>query len=490
VRLASRVLGLARSAPGLLALLCVVSCGGRAGSNGPEGHVAGLSGSAGQSGGADGGGIGGGGADGGGIGGGGADGGGAGGKAAGGGQSGGGSSGGSSTGGDGAAGGSGAPACPNPPCPASIVSEFESAAYDSLRKHVRFEITVATYDRTSDTLTAPYDQWSEDPTAIPNKPQFRTALDDAWQWVNAPDRLTNFRGQPNAAVTENGGADANQSEPTDQPRYFLPLADGWQIYIEWVAHSIALDRKGELAWSLQELLSQDEALVRNLLNAAEMMTRRNAPGLEVGFHTPYHNNFLGLPFSEYLGGTIPGRPRYTYAFLLKNNLVGATRLESIELLIDWAKRLVHFYGAETREVAIEHWGHPYPPTVEDVAEGTVRAGDTEPQHWTMGCPGTVAFMKSVLRAINIPVQIPMMCGHSPASFPSEGLFMDHGDDPYNLSFQASSCPASHLLIDRATFLQRFVHDYNLDDSAICDATPPPVGRQVSDAELAACPAGN
>jgi hypothetical protein len=368
------------------------------------------------------------------------------------------------------------------------VSEFESAAYASLREHVRFEITLATYDRTSDTLTAPYDQWSEDPATIPNKPQFRAALDDAWRWVNAPDRLTNFRGQPNAAVTANGGADANQSSPTDQPRYFLPLADGWQVYIEWVAHSIAVDRKGELPWSLKELASQDGALVRNLLNAAEMMTRRNVLGLELAFHTPYHNNFLGLPFSEYLGGTIPGRPRYTYAFLLKNNLIGATRVQTIESLIDWSRRLYHFYGAETREVATEHWGHPYPPTVEDVVEGTVRAGDTEPQHWTFGCHGTVAFMKSVLRAVNIPVQIPMMCGHAEASFPSEGLFLDHGDDPYNLALQASSCPASHLLIDRATFLQRFVHDYNLDDSAICDAIPAPVGREVSDAELALCPA--
>lgn len=384
------------------------------------------------------------------------------------------------------AGTGGTDTCGQEPCPSSLVSEFESADYARLRAHVRFLTSVAAYDRTNDALTTPYDEWSEDPTQIPNKPELRVALSEAWDWLRDTNRFDDLRDQAKTAMTDRGGVEDNIAGPTDTPRYNVPLRHGWSIYIQWVAHSIAVDRTGDLPWTLQDLLEQDEALVSTLLNAAEMMTRRNYADLEIRFQTDYHNNFLNLPSSQYLGMTIPGMPRYTFRFLSQSDLILGDQLQSIQALMDWSRRLVHFYGASTREVATEHWGHPYPPTVQHLIEGTIRAGETEIRHWTMGCHGTVGFWKAVLRAINIPVRIPLMCQHALASFPGEGLFVDHGDDVYNLKFAASSCDTSHLLIDEMTLVERFVYQLNHNDATVCNAVPSPVGRQVTEAELALC----
>lgn len=395
----------------------------------------------------------------------------------------GGSSSGGSTGGLGTGGGA---ECGQEPCLASLVEEFEHRSYDAVRSHVSFLTSVAPYDRSDDSLSTPYDEWSEDPSQIPNKPALRAALEEAWTWIRSVDRSENFLGQRHTIMTERGGVEEASAEPNDKPRYYLPLEDGFDVYVAWVAHAVALDRTGLLPWTLADLASQDGSLARNLLGASSMMTRRDVPGLELRFHTSYHGNFLGLPFSEYLGDSLPGMPRYTFTFLEESGLIKSTRRETIEALLDWAGQLVHFYGAATREVALEHWGHPYPPTVEQMVEGTVRDGESLASHWTLGCHGTTGFLKAVLRAANIPVQIPAICGHAMAAFPSEGLFLDHGDNPYNSTFSESGCSAAHLLIDEQTFLSRVVYETNHDDDAVCAAESSPVGRQVRADVIATC----
>jgi hypothetical protein len=40
-------------------------------------------------------------------------------------------------------------------------------------------------------------------------------------------------------------------------------------------------------------------------------------------------------------------------------------------------------------------------------------------------------------------------------FLTEGTYLDHGDNPYNLGFKASMLPASDLLIDDATYTAWF-----------------------------------
>jgi len=50
-----------------------------------------------------------------------------------------------------------------------------------------------------------------------------------------------------------------------------------------------------------------------------------------------------------------------------------------------------------------------------------------PQHWTAGCWGTSAFLRSLLRAVNIPV-LPMTsgCGHKVPYFMAYGPSLANG----------------------------------------------------------------
>jgi hypothetical protein len=170
----------------------------------------------------------------------------------------------------------------------------------------------------------------------------------------------------------------------------------------------------------------------------------------------------------------------------QNEIIQESRLDSIKAMLDWGANLVHFYGSATRENALAHWGHRYFPTVELVINGTVRDGESELRHWTMGCYGTSFFIKDVLRAINIPVRVPFICEHAEMAFVSEGLFVDHGDNPYNSNYTGSQCGADHLLIDAATFAERFGRQVNHNDASTCEASPTPVGYQASDEGIASC----
>jgi len=52
-------------------------------------------------------------------------------------------------------------------------------------------------------------------------------------------------------------------------------------------------------------------------------------------------------------------------------------------------------------------------------------------------------------------------------FMSEDLYMDHGDDPYNLNVTSSTAPSLDLLISSATWRSRFTSDETvniLDDN--------------------------
>jgi hypothetical protein len=68
-----------------------------------------------------------------------------------------------------------------------------------------------------------------------------------------------------------------------------------------------------------------------------------------------------------------------------------------------------------------------------------------PHHWTAGCWGTSAFLLWVLKVVNIPVNQVTVGSHATAWFVSEGMYLSHGDDPYNAVSKAGY-PATDLLI--------------------------------------------
>lgn len=165
----------------------------------------------------------------------------------------------------------------------------------------------------------------------------------------------------------------------------------------------------------------------------------------------------GIDPERTLGSGSPATPVYAYNFLVSNNIVTDTHEGTIHNLLDWFRSNgTHFYGGYTWQNVHEHWGFYGMTPAQAVMNGTTRVGESSPQHWTAGCHGTNSFIKSVLKVVNIPVQLLYICGHSVAYFPSIDRYMDHGDNPYNLNVSGQpSKDISGVLIDSATFTARF-----------------------------------
>jgi hypothetical protein len=374
--------------------------------------------------------------------------------------------------------------CSTDVCPFSSAGMFQRAGgYEAVKRQMKWQFQGAAYDLSSDAIKKAWVDWSDDPAVIPNKRDFLLALNDASSWLAKSDRFTNFRGQPDSALTATGDGAETETDDNGSPRYFIKYEDAWRLYTWWIAHNVAVDLRREVPWRLDDLATSDETLLAPLFDSTEMMHRRLTG--DVGLGGGPHNNYHDKPWSSYHGWNIIGTPRFTYRFLVQNDIIQSSRLTSIESMLDWGGNMAHFFGSATRSNALAHWGHRYFPTVEKIIEGTTLTGESSPRHWTMGCHGTAFFMKDVLRAINIPVRVPFICGHAEIAFVSEGLFVDHADDPYNSNYTGSQCTAEHLLIDAETFASRFGRQVNHDD-AECYASPNPVAFQVTDEGISVC----
>ena len=81
-------------------------------------------------------------------------------------------------------------------------------------------------------------------------------------------------------------------------------------------------------------------------------------------------------------------------------------------------------------------------------------------HWTAGCHGTNWFFIHLLRAVNIPAEYIRWSGHATPHFPSEAMYLSHGDDPYNgLGLYSppfpEPFPTSEILIPESKYTQWF-----------------------------------
>jgi hypothetical protein len=207
---------------------------------------------------------------------------------------------------------------------------------------------------------------------------------------------------------------------------------------------------GHFPWSV---LSYSAEQLQVLFDSTAIMSRTPHGTFTLCSGNPEHPNYVKR--KDNLGGSLIAPPRYTYAFLIKNNLVGTTRLDTIAKVLQWiSNHLVHFFGAANYGNMDANWQYRGIPPITRVIEGTTSsvAGSFPAfQHWTAGCHGTTGFLRNVLRAANIPVQIVRICDHGLCYFMTENLYLDHGDDPYNLDFKSTGLPAVDLLIDEATY---------------------------------------
>ena len=254
----------------------------------------------------------------------------------------------------------------------------------------------------TDNLLRPYGEW---PRALREK------------LVLAIDQLLGEgTGLPDVAINR-----AAKFLDDDSPTItILSKEDAEDLYVANVANSLLLEMVGAVPWSLDELSERELEL---LLSSQ-------------GFFFGYRSHFSATGYGV-AGSTAPAPPELIREFLAAKNIVGGSRYETIVTLIDWARyRLYHYIGHGTAKNAEAHWHHRGKAPLARILTGTttttlcVWGEDSCHYHWTAGCHGTNWFFIHMLRAVNIPVEYVTWGGHAVPSFPSEGLYLSHGDDPY------------------------------------------------------------
>jgi len=224
------------------------------------------------------------------------------------------------------------------------------------------------------------------------------------------------------------------------PESDLDPNDAFNIYIGYVALSLAAEIYKWVPWGLHDYDSNEEAM-QALLNSSRVF------GLSTS---------TGFVFLSVWDAT-PGNAINTFKFLKTNNLIGPTRIDTIGRVLDWARNnLEHFDGTFTPQYFFYNWQYWGYPPVSRVIAGTPDLDPQypglalQPRHWTAGCWGTTAFLLWVLRVVNIPVEQVGVGGHAAPWFVSENLYLSHGDDPYNAVSKAGY-PATYLLISPDDF---------------------------------------
>jgi hypothetical protein len=280
-----------------------------------------------------------------------------------------------------------------------------------------------------------------------NKAELRQAWTHARSWYASG--MTSF---PGTFVED---PPPNQDLMPDDAPFFRTVLDektqAWPLYLAHVAHSLAVEIGGWVPWSLR---AYDAGTLEPLLSGWEMYKCDTNDG---GYFDSDHPG--GYVLKEHV---TPSHPTFTFGFLKTNDLIGSTALATIGRVLDWCRwNLSHYEGYFTPQNAEYHWQYRGDAPVRRIIEGTVLLDPKyaqsfpTPKHWTAGCWGTTAFLRSLLRAVNIPVVAEISgCEHVVPFFAGEKRYLSHGDDPYN-SLAKASYPADLLLLTESTFASWF-----------------------------------
>ena len=288
----------------------------------------------------------------------------------------------------------------------------------------------------TDHRAKPYDEW---PQALKDK------------LVLAAGQLTGGGGTGLPDVPINRAAESLADE--DRVVTVLSKEDAEDLYVANVANSLLLEMSGALPWSLDDLSERELELLLGSAGFFSYFQRGSVTGYVVaGFATP-------------------APPELIREFLEAKDIVGDSRYETIVTLMDWAQwHLGHAYGGRTVQNAEAHWGYrgvsPVALMLTRRTLTTYRWGDELRacrdcrRYWTSGCHGTNWFLKHMLRAVNIPVAYERKANHATPSFPSEALYLSHGDDLLNAPAGAipplpEAFPISEMLIDEWTYREWF-----------------------------------
>ena len=271
---------------------------------------------------------------------------------------------------------------------------------------------------------------------------------------------------PNAAHdTASGDTMAHQE-------YFPEDAEA--AFMAYAANTLSVEIRGLVPWSIRDegMYGPDELAV--LLDSRKFFSRQpdgpyKVSNVQHGGMSTMSAPETALAFLR--GEDLPYTDQSPY-FCRGGSLSGCngviladTPTETIAGMIHWFRlNVIHFANHWWYGNAEAHWQYRgYTPAVR-LMTGTERTEyvsetgdrrDTTPDARTVprtaGCWGTTGFMRTVLRAVNIPVVLETAGGHALPAFPSEARagrpsHMSHGDDPYSMLSKTSEFPSHGLLM--------------------------------------------
>lgn len=231
------------------------------------------------------------------------------------------------------------------------------------------------------------------------------------------------------------------------------LQDAWKIYLAHVAHCLWTEVHRIVSWRLANFRDDDLKL---LLDSRTLMAVQNTTPNTYRFDT------------NLLGNVTAWNPRISYQFLSNLDMIKPTQAATIFAVTDWMRaHLIHIGGGT---VYADQYGYAGPPPADRVLyplEGK--------RHITAGCWGTTGLYAALLRSVNIPVKsskIQLNGGrHSNPEFPTAGLALVHGDDPYTMQLDMSGniIPSADLFYSLAELSDRFINPPIDCDGSRCNS---------------------
>lgn len=337
-------------------------------------------------------------------------------------------------------------------------------AHPNVRDAIKWENTSGT--------VVPYANWGRSQGALNNA------------YVNA------FRGVATGLPT----VPTNIAPPLDIPN-IIASSDAWSLYLAHVAHSLAVELRGDLPWSITSMTASELSI---LFDSRQFFSWNSA--------------YAGYQFNGIYGGgfTTLAPPDYMYNFLQVNSIPNFAKLAAGQVstsvlydakmnaysrLLAWCgDKLSHFIDWTDKPNLYAHWQYYGCPPVARVLEGTINPKFSPTlRHFTAGCFGTSAFLRALCRTMNIAVEIRYVSpnAHAVPYLPALDAWLSHGDDPYNSLGDFSdqnvgttlSYPKSSLLISTAT------HDAKFGPAVSADKQLANVGYRVRELAVAYAPLG-
>lgn len=210
--------------------------------------------------------------------------------------------------------------------------------------------------------------------------------------------------------------------PVEEGRW-LAEADAWALYLRHAAHSLRLEARHEVPWSLRSLTPEQLSL---LLDGRRLLTRDEG-------RTRYAFGVAG-EVTDWDPGT-------TFVFLREHDLLAPTQEETVYAFADWVRRSVRPLPTGDAHAAGDgrRYGYVGPPPVDRILDLPRREGE-EPEHRAVpGCHGLSGLFAAAMRSANVPVSVAWsrfarpgepITLHSRVELPTLGRGLPHSAELY------------------------------------------------------------